>query len=138
MKKRFLLSLCMAIALVALCLLALPTQAEAVAEVDYSYTISNNKATITKYNGHDWDITIPEVLGGCPVTTIGNNAFLHCNIGSVSVPDSVTTIEDGAFLNSNLQAIRIGKGASYIDRNAFNLCYQLCFIRNANTTYIAM
>ncbi len=44
-------------------------------EGDYTYTISSEKATITKYTGSDTAIILPEKLGKYPVTAIGENAF---------------------------------------------------------------
>ncbi|MCQ2440666.1 MAG: leucine-rich repeat domain-containing protein [Clostridia bacterium] len=45
---------------------------------DYTYSVENGNATITKYNGRDGDITIPSTLGGYPVTDIGDDAFYGC------------------------------------------------------------
>ena len=41
----------------------------------YTYTVSNDKATITGYTGPGGDITIPDTLGGYAVTSIGYSAF---------------------------------------------------------------
>lgn len=47
-------------------------------------------------------ITIPSVLGGCPVTHIQDGAFAGCRgLTGVTIPDSVTSIEKGAFTACN-------------------------------------
>ena len=44
------------------------------------------------------DLSVPEILGECPVTGIDTYAFANCPaITSVTIPDSVTFIGDGAF-----------------------------------------
>ena len=93
MKK--LLLACFALTLV-LCLL--PTTAEAATEGNFTYEISDGKATITNYNGSGGDVAIPSTLGGCPVTSIGDDAFSGCTgLTAVTIPDSVTTIGICAF-----------------------------------------
>ena len=73
--------------------------ASAATEGYYTYEIKNGEATITNVKTSiSGDITIPATLGGYSVTTIGDDAFYHCdNLTSVTIPDSVTTIVDSAF-----------------------------------------
>ncbi len=75
--------------LIALCLLffCLPTAAraeetsdeEAAAfqyqEGDYTYTVHDGNAIVTKYTGSAEHVTVPATLGGYPVLRIGNGAF---------------------------------------------------------------
>ena len=42
-------------------------------------------------------LVIPEKLGGCAVTSIGDRAFMNCDMTGVAIPDTVTNIADGAF-----------------------------------------
>ncbi|MEE1002701.1 MAG: leucine-rich repeat domain-containing protein, partial [Acutalibacteraceae bacterium] len=66
---------------------------------DYTYTVSNGKATITKCDTSiSGDITIPSELGGSPVTSIGSMAFYYCtSLKSVTIGNSVTSIGGMAF-----------------------------------------
>jgi len=65
---------------------------------DFSYTIANGEATITKYNGSGGDVVIPSTLGGYPVTTVGEKAFYKCtSMTSVTIPSSITTTKEQAF-----------------------------------------
>ena len=46
--------------------------------LDYSYTTSNGKITITGYTGPGGAVTIPSTINGLPVTSIGECAFYSC------------------------------------------------------------
>lgn len=71
----------------------------------YTYTISNNQATITSYNVTNTRrtlIVIPNKLGGSTVTAIGDNAFNgNLNVINVNktieIPNTVTYIGESAF-----------------------------------------
>ncbi|MBE6925401.1 MAG: hypothetical protein E7461_01025 [Ruminococcaceae bacterium] len=96
MKK--LITLLVAFALVALCIFLLPTEAQAATEGDFTYTVTDDRATITDVDvAVSGNITIPSTLGGCPVTAIGQSAFADCTgITGITIPESVTTIGDSA------------------------------------------
>ena len=65
---------------------------------NFEYIIEDGTATITKYIGTETDTIIPATLGGYPVTSIGEKAFLNrIMLTSISIPKSVTSIGDGAF-----------------------------------------
>jgi len=94
----------------------------------YTYTISNNKATITDVDTIiSGDIAIPPTLGGYPVTNIGDFAFSYCKkLESVSIPDSVTSIGYGAFQwCTSLKSVTIGDSVRYIGKSAFKYCKSL-------------
>ena len=93
---------------------------------DYTYTISNNNATITGYTGTGGAITIPSTLGGCPVVAIGNGAFSGVSsITSVSIPSSVTSIGNSAFAGSSLTSVTIPSSVTSIGMHAFTSCPSL-------------
>jgi hypothetical protein len=91
---------------------------------DYTYTVSESKATITLYTGAGGAIKTPGTLGGYPVTTIGDSAFSKCNgLTSLIIPNSVTTIDVGAFfMCKNLTSVTISNSVTTIGRSAFNSC----------------
>ena len=73
-------------------LAARPSQAQ------FSYTITNNSATITGYAGPGGAVVVPATLGGAPVQALGPQAFFQASqVTSISLPASVTNIASGAF-----------------------------------------
>ena len=79
----------------------------------YTYTVADNKATITSSDtSATGAIEIPTTLGGFSVTSIGDSAFYYCtDVTSINIPSSVTSIGSLAFYNcSNLATIsKIGR-----------------------------
>ena len=73
--------------------------------VEWQYRIVDGEAEI--YNDEDepaipeatrGSITVPAMLGGCPVTRIGDYAFTDCSsLTGVTIPDTVTSIGNEAF-----------------------------------------
>ena len=72
------------------------SQVQAAQDGDYTYSLTNGKAEITKYTGAGGVVTIPSTLGGSPVTSIGYQAFYNCNgLISISLPQGVINIGRG-------------------------------------------
>ena len=65
----------------------------------YYYKITEEETvTITKYDGTDTVLMIPDSIDGLSVTSIGERAFENCrNIESVTIPQGVEKIETYAF-----------------------------------------
>ena len=61
-------------------------------------------------------VTVPTTLGGKPVTSIGEEAFVDCSgLTSVTIPNSVTSIGDGAFIGcSGLTSVTIPNSVTSI------------------------
>ncbi len=115
--------------------LAIPAQQTDVqTEGDFQYTVSNGEATIVKYTGCKEDVTIPETLGGAPVTKIGDDACsgnVHEDLkwsGSyymkkLTMPDTVTEIGAWAFSEcSSLESIHFSSNLKIIHGMAFAGC----------------
>ena len=129
MKTRRIISFILALVLVTA---LLPTAALAAgAESDWHYSISDNKATVTHYNGAGGDVEIPATLGGCPVTGIGEQAFAFCYaLTSVTIPSSVESIGENAFAFCYaLTSVTIPSGVTGIGDGAFSFCYALKDLR---------
>lgn len=91
-------------------------------EDEYSYRVNddNATATLTKYNGMDRNVDIPQYIDGYPVTVIGADAFAFCDeVYSVLIPSSVKIIETRAFYCTGLQSVRIPEGVEVIGDGAF-------------------
>ena len=77
-------------------------------------------AVITKYNGVESHVTIPEKINGFKVTGIGKNAFYkNLDLIKVTLPSSVKTINSYAFYKcSNLKTVNLEK-VKIIGESAF-------------------
>lgn len=91
----------------------------------FTYTVSDNKITITGYTGSEVDITIPSEIEGKPVTRIGNSAFKDKNIENVVISGNVTDIESSAFYGSGLISVTIPESVTRIATQAFRDCKSL-------------
>ncbi len=94
----------------------------------YKYTVSDGKATITNvYTSISGNITIPDTLGGYPVTSIGDGAFEDCtSLASVTIGNRVETIGSKAFDNcENLKSITIPDSVTSIGSHVFGDCTRL-------------
>lgn len=105
MKKKI---VCLILSLSVICTLltAFPTLTHAVTEGIYTYAISNGEACITDCDtsAASGEIIIPDMLGNCPVTRIGDSAFYEC---------------------SQLTGVTFSKSIKYVEKDAFSLCYNL-------------
>ena len=70
-------------------------EGESFTEGYYTYTISDGKATITDCDlAISGDITLPTILGGYPVISIGSYAFLYCKkITNLTIPAGIRSID---------------------------------------------
>jgi len=68
---------------------------------NYEYRINQDEqcAEITKYNGSEETVSIPEYIDGLAVKTIKSGAFTNCPAKKMILPKSVVTIEPSAFTN---------------------------------------
>ncbi|MFA6308234.1 MAG: leucine-rich repeat protein [Clostridia bacterium] len=96
-------------------------------EGDYTYSVTDGKATILDYSGSGGNVVIPDTLGGYPVTVIGDSSFTQCHVCAsvtqISIPDSVTNIGVEAFRDCyQLEQIIIPNNVTTIGEQAFFGC----------------
>lgn len=95
---------------------------------EFSYReLDDGTLEITKYNGADSVVAIPEQLNQKKVISIGNAAFnKNTNVSEVSIPDGVTQISQLAFQECiNLIKISIPESVIRIEDYAFESCANL-------------
>ena len=94
---------------------------------DMVYQASDDAATLARYFGADSKVDIPAELGGKPVTSIGEYAFVYCNsLTEVTIPEGVTSIGVGAFAGCrSLTEVTIPEGVTSIGEWAFEGCSNL-------------
>ena len=106
----------------------LPASVRAATSGPYTYTVADNKATITEFDiSYSGAVSITNELGGYPVTSIGDSAFFDCkSLTSVTIPASVTSIGDSAFyFCESLTSITIPDSVTSIGDKAFYVCNSL-------------
>ena len=96
----------------------------------YDYEIKDGEATVTKYDGSDEALEIPDEIDAFPVTAIGDAAFAEANsLKSVKIPGSVKKIADFAFSHcASLESVEIGDGTETVGSYAFDGCASLSSI----------
>lgn len=100
---------------------------EVVDGIEWTYTVIDGEASIGAAPDIGWnddrraipagttgDITIPSVLGGYPVTSIGAFALANCGLSSVVIPSSVKVIGDYAFGYNDLTRLVFHEGVEQI------------------------
>jgi hypothetical protein len=85
----------------------------------FTYYSSATTVTITRYTGNGGNVTIPAEINGKPVTTIGDWAFGHNQLTSVTIPSSVTSIGSSAFSGNQLTSVTIPNSVTSIGDYAF-------------------
>lgn len=111
---------------------------EVVDGIEWYYTVADGTASISRRgmrigggptipSSTSGNITIPSMLGGCSVTSVGVNAFSGCSgLTSVIIPDSVTSIGNCAFSYcSSLTSVTIPNSVTNIGEGAFGECSNL-------------
>ena len=104
-------------------------------ESDFTYrkTPVNNptKAVITKYNGKETKVIIPETLEGLPVSSITANAFSESeNLTYVKLPSTLAAISGAAFsMCSSLESFDIDSNNS-----VFNIVDGVLYRKDSDTS----
>lgn len=96
---------------------------------DYEYLQLNDGIQITKYNGANSTVTVPDEIDGKTVVGIGDWAFAGLNVTEVTLPDTVISIGWGAFSESaSLKKVTLPDKLTEIQKFAFSNCTALTYI----------
>jgi len=93
-----------------------------------TWTLNGTKLTITGTGpmyetvNAPWGTDVTEVVFDGTPTTIGYKAFAHCNIKSMTIPDSVTRIENSAFQYCNIESVKLSDSLTYLGETVFQNC----------------
>ncbi len=105
---------------------------------DYKYVVVNGTVEINQYVGKATEVTIPSMIDGKKVTSIGESAFDCCDkITKITIPNSVTRIGKHAFIECySLRDVTIPNSVTIIGNGAFAYCTSLTniIIPNSVTT----
>ena len=106
---------------------------DAATGISWEYAEQGGEVTIQKcilQKGVSDDVVIPAVLGGKPVTRIGDKAFEDCRLKSVTIPDGVTSIGKWSFCRCEvLESVKIADSVKELGANCFLHCKSLKSIR---------
>lgn len=90
-------------------------------DAKYTYTVSDNKITLTGYSGTDDVLKIPAEIDGLKVAEIGREAFKNATFKEVVIPSTVKKIDWFAFSEClSLEKITIPPEMEKIEYGAFN------------------
>lgn len=82
--------------------------------------------TVSKYDGRNMDMVIPEKLGGAKVVRIETFAFYKMELKSAAMPDTLLRIEDAAFNTcTKLTDVTIPDSVEFVGMVAFANCSSL-------------
>ena len=114
--------------------------AETFSNDDFSYTVSDKTGiTITKFiNETKADVTVPDEIGGVPVTVIDSEALAKSQVINVTLGINITSINSYAFSGcTSLTEINIPDSVTDIGDYAFRDCSSLkSFTSGANLVSI--
>jgi len=93
---------------------------------DWTYTVTDNQATITNYSGSATEIAVPTALEGITVVKLGEDwppvFYKNDNrlpITKVTVPEGIKTIGDYTFYNDQLTEVIVPASLTEIEDYAF-------------------
>ena len=109
---------------------------------DFTFITNNGAITITGFTGSGGAVTIPEMINGLTVTSIGNEAFFfNTTLTNITIPTSVTSIGFAAFeFCVSLPSVTISASVTNIGNGAFLGCASLTAITvdAQNSVYSSM
>lgn len=76
---------------------------------------------ITKYNGNEDSVVIPEVIGEYPVVAIGSSAFSGKDMTEIVLSKNILAIDEGAFVDcASLETVYYSDSIYYVGDESFD------------------
>lgn len=103
-------------------------------EAPFTYTITDNKCTITGYLGTDTAIVVPDTIAGTPVVAIAENAFANnTSMTAIVLPESLTAVGASAFKGCTaLATMTLPGGMTVVEESTFEGCTSLTSVTLPN------
>lgn len=92
---------------------------------EFTYTVENDAAAITGWQGGGEVLVIPDTLGGAPVVEIAAGAFAEAPCKTVIFPDTLRRVQPGAFSGSAAESVTLFDSLQQISDYAFEDCTSL-------------
>lgn len=91
------------------------------------YVAGGNDVMLTEYKGKDIALTLPDTIGGKPVTVIGKKAFLGAKtLQELTLPNCTETIQDWAFASCrSLEKMTLPRRRMNIGQGILKDCHKL-------------
>ncbi|MCQ2460299.1 MAG: leucine-rich repeat domain-containing protein [Ruminococcus sp.] len=95
-------------------------------EGDFEYAVVNGEAAITNCSSSDANLTVPDTLGGYPVTSTYLASFTNCSAQSIVLPEGMKLIRQGSFFGCQyLSRIKLPQSMETVEKEAFGKCETL-------------
>lgn len=92
---------------------------------EFTYTVENDAAAITGWQGGGEVLVIPDTLGGAPVVEIAAGAFADAPCKTVIFPDTLRRVQPGAFSGSAAESVTLFDNLQQISDYVFEDCTSL-------------
>ena len=92
---------------------------------EFTYTVENDTATITGWQGRGETLVIPDTLGGAPVVEIAAGAFADAPCKTVIFPDTLRRVQPGSFSGCAAESVTLFDNLQQISDYAFEDCTNL-------------
>lgn len=92
---------------------------------EFTYTVENDAAAITGWQGGGEVLVIPDTLGGAPVVEIAAGAFADAPCKTVIFPDTLRRVQPEAFSGSAAESVTLFDNLQQISDYAFEDCTSL-------------
>ena len=96
----------------------------------------DSDGVITKYNGTNQYLAIPDTIKGITVKAIGTDAFNRKNMVMIKCPSSLTAVKDEAFDMCDTLRSFDADNLQYVGDHGFDMCTKLDYFDFSNLTYV--